>query len=63
MILDRHAKYRNRKFWVRVLRYVTVGHNEGAFKSYIRNQLQEDKHSEQMSMKEFINPFTGKKIK
>ena len=31
--------------------------------NYIRNQLQEDKLSDQMSMKEFIDPFTGEKIK
>ena len=37
--------------------------NEEAVKNYIRNQLQEDKLSDQMSMKEFIDPFTGDKIK
>ena len=42
---------------------VTVVHNEEAVKNYKRNQLQEDKLSDQMSMKEFIDPFTGDKIK
>lgn len=67
MIFDRHAnmkyKYGNRKFWAKGYYCVTVGHNEEAVKNYIRNQLQEDKLSDQMSMKEFIDPFTGDKIK
>ena len=67
MIFDRHAnmkyKYGNRKFWAKGYYYVTVGHNEEAVKRYIRNQLQEDRLSDQMSMKEFIDPFTGDKIK
>ena len=67
MIFDRHAnmkyKYGNRKFWAKGYYCVTVGHNEEAVKRYIRNQLQEDRLSDQMSMKEFIDPFTGDKIK
>lgn len=42
---------------------MTVGHNEEAVKRYIRNQLQENRLSDQMNMKEFIDPFTGDKIK
>jgi putative transposase len=42
---------------------VTVGYNEETVKRYIRNQLQEDRLSDQMSMKEFIDPFTGDKTK
>ncbi|MCR0131516.1 IS200/IS605 family transposase, partial [[Clostridium] innocuum] len=30
---------------------------------YIRNQIYEDKMYDQMSMKEFVDPFTGEKIK
>ncbi|MCR0130758.1 IS200/IS605 family transposase, partial [[Clostridium] innocuum] len=30
---------------------------------YIRNQIYEDKMYAQMSMKEFVDPFTGEKIK
>lgn len=67
MIFDRHAnmkyKYGNRKFWAKGYYCVTVGHNEEAVKRYIRNQLQEDRLSDQMSMKEFIDPFTGDKTK
>ena len=56
MIFDRHAnmkyKYGNRKFWAKGYYCVTVGHNEEAVKRYIRNQLQEDRLSDQMSMKD-----------
>ena len=41
----------------------TVGKYEGAIKEYIRNQLQEDIASDQISMKEYIDPFTGSKNK
>ena len=41
----------------------TVGKNEKAIREYIQNQLQEDKLSDQMSMKEFIDPFTGEPVK
>ena len=41
----------------------TVGRNEKAIKEYIRNQLEEDKLYDQMSMKEFIDPFTGERVK
>lgn len=41
----------------------TVGKNEKAIREYIQNQLQEDKLSDQMSMKEFIDPFTGESVK
>ena len=32
-------------------------------REYIQNQLQEDKLADQMSMKEFIDPFTGEPVK
>ena len=41
----------------------TVGRNKKAIENYIRNQLQEDIANDQISMKEFINPFTGSKNK
>ena len=40
----------------------TVGRNKKAIKAYIQNQLEEDKMSDQISIKEFIDPFTGSKI-
>ena len=67
MIFDRHAnlkyKYGNRKFCAKGYYCVTVGHNEKRVREYIQNQLVEDKLANQMSMKEFIDPFTGEKVK
>ena len=40
-----------------------VGKNEKMIKEYIRNQLEEDYTSDQISMKEFTDPFTGEKRK
>ena len=41
----------------------TVGKNEKIRAEYIRNQLTEDYDMDQMSMKEFRDPFTGEKRK
>ena len=65
MIFDRHAnlkyKYGNRHFWCRGYYVNTVGRNKKAIAEYIRNQLQEDIADDQISLKEFIEPFTGDK--
>ena len=65
MIFDRHAnlkyKYGNRHFWCRGYYVDTVGRNKEKIAEYIRNQLQEDAMYEQISMKEYIDPFTGSK--
>ena len=37
----------------------TVGRNKKAIAEYIRNQLQEDKISDQLTIKEYYDPFTG----
>ena len=67
MIFDRHAnlkyKYGNRNFWARGYYVDTVGKNEKMIKEYIRNQLQEDYISDQISIEEYIDPFTGEKKK
>lgn len=67
MIFDRHAnlkyKYGSRSFWCRGYYVDTVGKNERIIQEYIRNQLQEDSMNDQISMKEFIDPFTGSKNK
>ena len=39
----------------------TVGRNKKATKAYIQNQLEEDKISDPISIKEFIDPLTGSK--
>lgn len=65
MIFDRHAnlkyKYGNRHFWARGYFVDTVGRNKKAIKAYIQNQLQEDQIADQISIKEFVDPFTGNK--
>ena len=65
MIFDRHAnlkyKYGNRHFWARGYFVDTVGKNERIIKEYIQEQLEKDFSEDQISIKEFIDPFTGKK--
>ena len=67
MIFDRHAnlkyKYGQRNFWARGYFVDTVGKNEKAIRDYIRNQLEEDFMKDQISIKEYMDPFTGEKIK
>ncbi len=67
MIFDRHAnlkyKYGNRHFWCRGYYVDTVGKNEKKIAEYIRNQLEEDVMMDQVTMKEFVDPFTGRKNK
>ena len=67
IIFERHAnlkyKYSNRKFWCRGYYVDTVGKNEKKIKEYIQNQMQEDLMFDQMSITEYIDPFTGEPIK
>ena len=67
MIFEKYAnmkyKYGNRHFWCRGYYVDTVGRNKKAVAEYIRNQLQEDVSSDQMSLVEYIDPFTGKQEK
>ena len=67
MIFDRHAnlkyKYGNRQFWCKVYYVDTVGRNKKAIQEYIKNQLQEDIASDQISLQEYIDPFTGEQVK
>lgn len=65
MIFDRHAnlkyKYGSRNFWWREYYVDTVGRNKKVIAEYIRNQLEEDYTLDQMSIKEYPDPFTGSK--
>lgn len=65
MIFDRHAnlkyKYGNRHFWCRGHYVDTVGRNKKAIAEYIKNQLEEDIAADQISLKEYMDPFTGSK--
>jgi len=67
MIFDKHAnlkyKYGNRHFWCRGYFVDTVGKNKKRIEEYIRTQLQEDIAEDQIGLKEYIDPFTGKKNK
>ena len=67
MIFERHAnlkyKYGNRHFWCRGYYVDTVGKYEGAIHEYINHQLEEDIMNDQLSLKEFTDPFTGKPVK
>ena len=67
MIFEKSAnlkyKYGNRHFWCRGYYVSTVGKNRKAIEQYIRNQLQEDYADDQMSIKEYVDPFTGEPVK
>ena len=67
IIFDRHAnlkyKYGNRHFWCRGYFVDTVGKNAKKIEEYIRNQLQEDKIYDQLSLVEYVDPFTGEQAK
>ena len=67
MIFDKHAnlkyKYGSRHFWCRGYFVDTVGKNKKRIEEYIRTQLQEDIAEDQISLKEYIDLFTGKKNK
>ena len=64
MIFDRHAdlkyRYGRRNYWAMGYSVDTVGKNEKMIRDYIKNQLEEDYINDQMSMKEYIDPFSGK---
>ena len=67
MIFDRHAnlkyKYGTRSFWCRGYYVDTVGKNKRVIADYIRTQLEEDYAKDQITMKEYVDPFTGAKNK
>ena len=67
MIFDRHAnlkyKYGRRNFWSRGYFVDTVGKNERVIQEYIKNQLERDYVQDQVSLKEYIDLFTGSKRK
>lgn len=67
MIFDKFAnlkyRYGNRHFWCRGYYVDTVGKNEKKIAEYIRTQLQSDIVDDQMTLKEYIDSFTGRKMK
>ena len=65
MIFDRHAnlkyKYGNRHFWCRGYYVDTAGKNTKKIAQYIQNQLKEDQLTDQMTLKEYMDPLAGNK--
>ncbi|MEC1231285.1 transposase, partial [Bacillus paralicheniformis] len=67
IIFDRHANLKyssgSRKFWCTGYYVDTVGRNKKVIEEYIRNQIQDDIVAEQITMMEYIDPFTGEEVK
>ena len=65
MIHERHGnlkyKYGNRSFWCRGYYVDTAGKNAKKIAEYIQNQLKEDQIHDQMTLKEYKDPFAGGK--
>ena len=65
IIHERHGnlkyKHGNRTFWSRDYYVDTAGKNAKRIAEYIQNQLKEDQVSDQMTLKEYQDPFTGSK--
>ena len=63
LIHERHGnlkyKYGNRSFWCRGYYVDTVGKNAKKIQEYIKNQIKEDQISDQLTLKEYVDPFTG----
>ena len=61
MIFDRHAnlkyKFGNRHFWAEGYYVSTVGGNKQGIARYIREQEHEDQIYDQLTMKEYDDPF------
>ena len=56
-------KYRNRAFWCRGYYVDTVGKNAKKIQEYIQNQLKNDLEYDQLTLNEYIDPFTGEPVK
>ena len=53
--------YRNRQFWCRGYYVDTAGKNTKAIQAYIQNQLKNDEETDQLSLFDPRDPFTGSK--
>ena len=63
MIFERHAnlkyKYGNRNFWAKGFSVSTVGLDAKKVQEYIRDQEKEDMIQDNLSSKEYKDPFKG----
>ena len=63
LIHERHGnlkyRYGNRSFWCRGYYVDTAGKNTKKIAEYIRDQLKEDQIHDQMTIREWDDPFTG----
>ena len=63
MIFERHAnlkyKYGNRNFWAKGFFVTTVGLDTKKVQAYIRDQEKEDMMQDNLSSKEYKDPFKG----
>lgn len=66
MIFEKHAnlkyKYGNRHFWCRGYYVDTVGKNTKKIQEYIASQLKDDLEADQLTLNEYIDPFTGEPV-
>lgn len=67
IIHEKHANlkynYGNRSFWARGCYVSTVGLNQKTIQKYIREQESEDRLSDSISKREYIDPFKQSKQK
>ena len=65
-IFDKYSnlkyKFGKRQFWCIGYYVDTVGKNEKVIEEYIKQQLNEDIAYDQVSIKEYVDPFTGERI-
>ena len=65
IIHERHAnleyKHGNRSFWCRGYYVDTVGKNTKKIAEYIQKQLEEDRLQDQLTFREYEDPFKGSK--
>ena len=65
IIFERYShlkyKYENRQFWCKGYYIDTAGKNAKKIAEYIQNQLKENQVEDQMTIKEYIDLFTGSK--
>lgn len=65
IIHERHAnlkyKHGSRSFWCRGYYVDTAGKNTKKIAEYIQNQLEEDKLQDQLTFREYEDPFKGSK--